>query len=47
MWLYVICIALGIGSRLMGHEPDLKEALLVFLIFLVISFEQNREKKQS
>ena len=47
MWFYVLGFAISVGCNLLGYQIDVKEALLVFLIFLVISFEQNREKKQS
>ena len=47
MWPYILGIAIGIGSRLMGYELDTKEALLVILIIAVLSTSGTREKNQS
>ena len=43
MWFYVVGAAIGIGSKLMGYELDFKEALLIYLIFLVLGSLENRK----
>ena len=47
MWSLGIGLAVSIGSRLMGHEINFEETLLIILIVIVISFEQDREKRET
>ena len=45
MWFYVLGLAISVGCNLLGYQIDVKAALLVYLICIVLASAETRKSQ--